>query len=263
MTDAPEPPSARRTATEAVADITGLPLGQQFLITIAHTVAFTPRVAKSVINREPGYISPLRLFMLMMGALLGVGAFFDLPIILDLTTLFPPDMHGPLSEFLNARGVSLSEADAEVGRWMSLFFWVTMVVSSLPFLVLLKALAPRLSWWTHAQCYLLANNVMLVITLASTPILFISEPVYIVLQVLIMSVFFIALLRISVGAFRLSTARLAVLIIAIPFLIAVSILVTVLINLIGLHAILSVAYDISLFELFDVGIDAPPQESTP
>jgi len=81
--------------------------------------------------------------------------------------------------------------------------------------------------------------------------------------VLIMSVFFIALLRISVGAFRLSTARLAVLIIAIPFLIAVSILVTVLINLIGLHAILSVAYDISLFELFDVGIDAPPQESTP
>lgn len=243
-------------AGQAASDLTGLPLGPQLLATLWHTVAFTPRVVRAMMERKPAYTPPLRLFMILMGLLLGVGAFFQLPLAIDTSSLFPAVMQADVDAYLREAGTSLQAANAETGRWMSLVYWIMMAIAALPFLIMLKALRPGLSWWTHLQGYLIANNAMLIVGLAGAPLLLISPDAFMLFQAPAMLLFYIAMVRIASGAYRLKPWALTTLIIAFIPLTALTTLLAIAINALGLHVVLQLAYDVSLIDLLNVSLSA-------
>ncbi len=250
-------------ASQAASDLTGMPLGRQLIITLWHTVAFTPRVVRAMMERTPAYLPPLRLFMILMGLLLGVGAFFQLPLVLDTSSLFPEVMQDDVDAYLREAGTSLQAANAETGRWMSLVYWIMMAISALPFLIMLKALRPGLSWWTHLQGYLTANNALLIVMLAGVPLLLISPDAFIAFQLPVMALFYVAMVRIAVGAYRLRTVGVAVLTIAMVPLTLLTMLIGAAINLASLHLVLMLAYDVSLIDLFNVSAPVTPPGDLP
>lgn len=250
----PEPaPRAASTAIETASDIAGMPLGRQLPLTVWHTVAFTPRVARAMLERAPTYLSPVRVFMILIGMLLGLGAFFQLPFVMDAASAFPPGMHEAVDAHLREAGTSLVEAKAESGRWMSLIYWVIMAVAAFPFVLLFKAFRPSLSWWTHLQGYLIANNAMLTVSLAGAPLLLFSTETYVVFQIPAMIMFFVAVVRIASGAYKMRPLGVTLLIGAMIPVTLVTMVLAWIMNAVSLHAILMIAYDVSLIDLFNAG----------
>ena len=253
---APPPAAAPRApgvAVETASDVIGMPLSRQLPLTIWHSVVFTPRVARDMMERTGIYLPPVRMFMILIGLLLGLGAFFQLPLAMDLGALFPPDMHGAIDLVLRDAGTSLAEARAETGRWMSLIYWVMMAVAAFPFLLLLKALRPGLSWWVHLQGYLIANNAMLVLSLAGAPLLLINTMIYMVVQLPVVVMFYVAMVRIASGAYEMRRLGVTVLLAAMLPLTLVSYAMALLLNMVSLHVVLTLAYDISLIDLINAG----------
>lgn len=253
---APPPATAPRApgvAVETASDVIGMPLSRQLPLTIWHSVVFTPRVARDMMERGRTYMPPVRIFMILIGLLLGMAAFFQLPFVMDAGTLFPPEMHGAIDALLRDAGTSLDEARAETGRWMSLIYWGMMAVAAFPFLLLLKALRPSLSWWVHLQGYLIANNAMLALSLAGAPLLLVSPEAYIVVQLPVMVVFYVAMVRIAAGAYKMRTLGVSLLLIGMLPLTIVSYAMALLLNAASLHVILTLSYDVSLIDLINAG----------
>lgn len=253
----------------AVADMAGLPLGPNIVRTLVDTLVFTPRIARDVLSGANSYFSPLRLFLSLMGLTFAIIAFFGLPNMLSLETMMAADGWDRVRAALAERGHTFEEVSATVSRWGGLLNWPILVLSMIPYLVVIKLFRPSISWWHHLQCYLAANNAMLIASLLVLPLLLYSQLAFILAQSLSAIVFFIALIRIGSGAYGLHPIALIGLFIASVLVSIPSTVLIVILTMASMEMMLQLSYDVSFIELMsisldsgDVPVEAPPPSAT-
>ncbi|MGP1275516.1 MAG: hypothetical protein ACQRW7_08865 [Caulobacterales bacterium] len=270
--DAGQTGTAKRehSAGQIASDLVGLPLGPLVFRTILDTLLFTPRIARDVIAGTNAYFSPLRLFISLMGLTFTIIAFFGLPNMFSLETMMAPDGWDRVRSALAEQGHTFEEVSATVSRWGGLLNWPILVISMIPYLVVIKLFRPSISWWHHLQCYLAANNAMIIAALLVLPFLVFSQLLFIVSQSLSAIVFFIALMRIGSGGFGLGPVKLTGLLIA-SVLVTIPSTVLIMVLVMGsMEAVLQLNYGVSFLELMSISLDssdvpveaAPPSSAT-
>jgi len=264
------PAAQDHSARQIASDLTGLPLAPLVLRTLVDTLIFTPRISRDVISGTRGYFSPLRLFVSLMGLQFGIAAFFGMPAFYTVDALIAPGGRDLAEAYLAERGLTISGVSDTVSRWGALLNWPLMALGAIPYLLVVKAFRPSLSWWTHFQCYLSANNAMLIASLLCAPVLIFGEIAFLLTQGLSAIVFFIAIMRVASGGYGLGTiALIAFLLVNIIITIPSTILMFAA-GMFSVHFILQWNYGVSLFELMSISLDqssraieaAPPQSAT-
>lgn len=262
-------PTPQSELRGAVADMAGLPLGPNILRTLVDTLIYTPRIARDILSGTNSYFSPLRLFLSLMGLSFAIIAFFGLPNMFSLETMMAADGWDRVRAALAESGLTFEEVSATVSRWGGLLNWPILVLSMIPYLVVIKLFRPSISWWHHLQCYLVANNAMLIASLLVLPLLFYSQLVFILAQSLSAIVFFIALIRIGSGAYGLHPIALIGLLVASVLVTIPSSALILILTLVSMELVLQLSYDVSFIELMsisldsgDVPVEAPPPSAT-
>ncbi|MGY6662295.1 MAG: hypothetical protein ACXIVO_08235 [Glycocaulis sp.] len=253
----------------AVAGVAGLPLGPNIVRTVIDTLVFTPRIARDVLNGTNAYFSPLRLFLSLMGLTFAIIAFFGLPNMFSLETMMAADGWDRVRAALAERGHTFEEVSATVSRWGGLLNWPILVAGMVPYLVVIKLFRPSVSWWHHLQCYLTANNAMLIASLLVVPLLIFSELAFILTQSLSAIVFFVALIRIGSGGYGLHPLALVGLLIASLLVTIPSTVLIMALTMASMELVLQLGYDVSFLELMSISLDsgdapaeAPPPSAT-
>jgi hypothetical protein len=261
----PAGPETGQSASQIASDLTGLPLIPLAFRTLVDTLIFTPRVARDIVRGTRAYFSPLRLFISLMGLQFGIAAFFGLPAFYSLEALLAPAGWDLAEAHLAEQGLSFTEVSATVGRWGALLNWPLMAVGAIPYLVVIKAFRPSLSWWTHFQCYLSANNAMLIVSLLCVPALLLGELAFLATQGLSAIVFFIAIMRVASGAYGLKPLLLAGFLLVNLIITVPSTILMFAAGMFSVHLILQWNYDLSLFELMSISLnqDSRPLEASP
>lgn len=259
------PAASDHTASQIASDLTGMPLIPLAFKTLRDTLVFTPRVALDVISGRRAYFSPLRLFISLMGLQFGIAAFFGLPAFYSVETLLAPEGHDLAVAYLVERGLTFTDVSATVSRWGALLNWPLMAVGAVPYLLVIKAFRPSLSWWTHLQCYLAANNAMLIVSLLCAPVLLAGELAFLMTQGLSAIVFFIAIMRVASGTYGLKPLKLAGFLLVNLIITVPSTVLMFAAGMLSVHMILQWNYDVSLWELMSISLeqDSRPTEAAP
>lgn len=257
-----EPGQASNTLREVASDIAGLPLGQQIVRTLVDTVVFTPRVAHDIVDGTQAYFSPLRLFLSLMGALIALTAFLGLPTLFSLDGLLIPAAQERLDPFLADNNTTRLALVTTLDRWSGLLSWPVMTIAALPYILILKAFRPSIGWWQHAQIYLIANNVMLIATLAVMPTLLAGEGVFLVATTLTVVLFFVALARIGASAYALKWPAVAGLTAANIAISIPSIGLYLVLALFSIHIVLELSFGISLLDVLALNLETTTAADT-
>ena len=264
------PAANDHSASQIASDLTGMPLGPLVFKTLVDTLIFTPRIARDVVDGTQGYFSPLRLFVSLMGLQFGIAAFFGMPAFYSLETLLAPEGWDLVEAHFDERALAFNEVSATVSRWGALLNWPLMAVGAIPYLLVIKAFRPSLSWWTHLQCYLAANNAMLIVSLLCAPALVFGELAFLMTQGLSAIVFFVAIMRVASGGYGLKTGALIGFLLVNIIITLPSTVLMFAAGMFSVHLILQWNYDLSLFELMSISLDqssrpleaAPPPSAT-
>lgn len=261
----PVSPAGNHSASQIASDLTGLPLAPLVFRTLVDTLIFTPRIARDVIAGTRAYFSPLRLFISLMGMTFAIVTFIGLPNVFSLETMMAADGWDRVRAALAERGHTFEEVSATVSRWGGLLNWPILVASMIPYLVVIKLFRPSISWWHHLQCYVAANNAMLIASLLALPLLLVGELIFIVAQSLTAVVFFVALIRIGSGGYGLGPVALFGLFIASLLVTIPSTLLIVILTMTGMELVLQLGYDVSFMELMSISLDSDsvPVEAPP
>lgn len=264
--DAQAPQPAREhSGSQIASDLTGLPFAPLVWRTLVDTLIFTPRIAQDVITGTRAYFSPFRLFISLMGLHFAAIAFFGLPNLFSLETMLASDGLDQVEEAVAAEGHSVAGLSASLSRWGGILNWPILVIGMVPYLLVLKAFRPSVSWWHHVQCYLTANNAMLIASFSAMPLLIFDTLLFLVFQSLSAIVFFVALLRIGSGAFGLKPGLLTAMLAANLAATIPSTIFIFLLTMLAMDAILQLDFGLSFFDLLMISLDSgtPPAEAGP
>jgi hypothetical protein len=243
---------------EAAEDIAGFSLGLLFIRTLADTVARTPRVGRAALAGErERYVRPLRLFFILIGLSLALAAFVGASFVFTLDVIVPRDGLAQTEAFLATQGLSTHAVDESLVRWGSLALWPVMILGSLPFIALLKAFRPSVTWWGHALMYLVANNAMLVFAVVLSVSALANRDLFLIVQLVSMAVFLVALIRLASGVLGLGWLRLIGFTVSLLLVTVIASVIMAVLQFALAHAVLTLEFGVSLFDVMRAGLLQP------
>lgn len=130
----------------------------RFLRTAAESLLNPVAVARAALRSETDrYVSPLRVFVFLYGLLLAASTSLLNDQMLSLDTLAggaPEDYE----LWLAGTELSFEAVNDTVKFWMNLAIWPITILSTLPYVLVLKLFRPRRTFYGHLLVYLVANN---------------------------------------------------------------------------------------------------------
>lgn len=146
--------------------------------TMWHSLIKAPDVVFAALQGDYSrYLSPVRVFVALFSFQFAFAAIIGTPLTVQLTPLaetIPPDAVAAWLALSPTEGLSLRDIDALLDAWLSLMMWPATLLSSLPFLILLKLYRPSLSWWGHVTVYLVPTNGSFLVMISALPLMLIE-----------------------------------------------------------------------------------------
>jgi hypothetical protein len=121
------------------------------------------------------YAAPVRAFILLFGISLAITGFFaggQLMVLETLTQASP----ALLDQWAAPSGEPLSRIDDVLSGWSGLLAWPLTIVSSSPYILLLKAYRPSRTFYGHALVYIITNNAALTVQIILIPAMALVMP---------------------------------------------------------------------------------------
>ncbi|WP_417482591.1 hypothetical protein [Maricaulis sp.] len=193
--------------------------------TLWHSIIHAPDVALAAIKGDyTRYISPIRVLIALFGVQFAVAAIFGSPMTPSVDTLAPEAGPERMAAWLNGQDPAAVDRALETG--VSLMIWPMTILSSLPFLILLKLYRPSLKFWTHLCVFLVPTNASTIVFILLLPALTLSDSVIFIAMSAMLAVYFVLTGRLIARFYSrsaLGTAlRIGGLILALPFTIIIS-----------------------------------------
>ncbi|QNL19094.1 hypothetical protein HXX25_07110 [Hyphobacterium sp. CCMP332] len=162
MTNPNEEKDARpsRADVDDVADA-AIGVDTRIFTTIRDTFLHTPRVLEAAYAGErEKYVPIIRLFLVLFGLQFAVMAFFDIPagFSLDALARSSDDAALTINAWLAESGQSYEAVNTSLQNAAGLTTTLLVFLSSLPFVLLLKAYRPSRSFFGHVLAYLAPVN---------------------------------------------------------------------------------------------------------
>lgn len=162
MTNPNEEQDARpsRADVDDVADA-AIGVDTRIFTTIRDTFLYTPRVLEAAYAGErEKYVPIIRLFLVLFGLQFAVMAFFDIPagFSLDALARSSDDAALTIDVWLAESGQSYEAVNTSLQNAAGLTTTLLVFLSSLPFVLLLKAYRPSRSFFGHVLAYLAPVN---------------------------------------------------------------------------------------------------------
>ena len=142
--------------------------------TLWHSFTQPNAIARAALEANyQTYLSPVRVFVALFSFQFAIAALFGVPVessIESLTVTADPAAVEAWLRSGNQDELSAAVIDPALADWSALMLWPITIVSSLPYLIVLKLYRPSLSWWGHVLLYLVPVNGSFVILLAFVPL---------------------------------------------------------------------------------------------
>lgn len=169
--------SGRNEALDSIS-IAAFDLDSRIFRTVWHSLVRPPAVALAALEGDyTRYLSPVRIFVALFGFQFVVASLFGTPLtgsLEQLTIDLPPDqVTNWLASGQTAQGDTPTPAqiDAAMESWGAILLWPISIITTLPYLGLLKAYRPSIPLWGHLQLYLVPTNASFLIMIAVMPTL--------------------------------------------------------------------------------------------
>ena len=182
---APDPASGSASGSGDILDsvsIAAFDLDGRIFRTLWHSLVRTPDVGLAAVKGDfSRYLSPVRVFVALFGFQFVVASLFGTPLtgsLADLTiNLEPDEVEAWLATGRTAAGTvpTAAEVDQAIESWGAMLLWPITVITSLPYLLLLKLYRPGIPLWGHLQFYLVSTNASFVVMIAAIPTLAFGE----------------------------------------------------------------------------------------
>jgi len=157
--------------------------------TLWHSVIRAPDVALAAIKGDyTRYISPVRVLIALFGIQLGLAALFGSPMTPTIESLAPQVTPDRFAAWLNGHDPAAIDRALEDG--VALMLWPMTILSSLPFLLLLKLYRPSLKFWTHLCVFLVPTNASTMVFILLLPALMLSDSVLFIAMTAMLAVYF-------------------------------------------------------------------------
>ncbi|MEN0652517.1 MULTISPECIES: hypothetical protein [Hyphobacterium] len=168
MADSNKPDDTRPTRADAD-DVAEAMIGfdTRIVRTVWDTIIHTPRVLQAAYAGDRDlYIPIIRIFLILFGMQFAVMAFVGVPVSLTTESFATtPEAAARLDAWLAAEGLDRAAVDQTLERAASLSITALILLSSLPYILLMKAYRPSRSFYGHVLAYLLTTNVSYIIML--------------------------------------------------------------------------------------------------
>ncbi len=168
--------------------------------TVWHSLVRAPDVAQAALSGDyTRYIAPIRLFVALFGLQFVVANVFNTPLTGNLDqlagTLTPEQIQGWLAtgQMPDGSAVTTAAVDQAMDEWGSLFLWPITIISSLPYLLLLKLYRPSIPFWGHVQIYLTSTNASFLFLIFMIPLITLSYGAFIAGLVVGMVIYFVVM----------------------------------------------------------------------
>lgn len=229
---------------------------RRFFGTLFASVVTPNTVLRDAFENGSRFISPLRVFVILTGAVLALMTFLDARTNFALELALAPGGRDPAMDHVRAQGVDPTALEAAFDTWMRMSAWPVIIVSSAIFIVILKLYRPSITWWGHVCAYLVAMNALSVITLVAVVLSLTGLEVFAaVVGGLAMVIYLAAFVRIGAGVFKLGPFKLVALFLGV---VIGNILVAAVMA--GLQFALAIyivsRFDLSLLQLIEISIEA-------
>lgn len=216
------------------------------------------------------YLSPIRVFIALFGFQFVVAALIQYPLagsIKQLTFGVDPAVVDAwlASARPNAEGVipPRSVIDGELESLASLMLWPITILSSLPFLLMLKLYKLKVPLWGHLQFYLVPTNASFILMIAGIPMLLTGEPsesgswaLFIGWIGVALIVFFVCMGRLIVRFYSQTIAGAVFRILGLFALAPVTFIISTICQMLTIYWILESQFDLSLLELMQAAAEA-------
>lgn len=229
---------------------------RRFFDTLFASIITPNTVLRDAFENGPRFISPVRVFVILTGAILALMTFLEAPTNFALELPLAPGGRDAAMEHVRAQGVEPAALEAAFDTWMRMSAWPVIIVSSVVFIVILKLYRPSITWWGHVCAYLVAINALSVITLAAVVLSLTGlELLAAAVGGLAMVLYLAAFLRIGAGVYKLGPFKLIALFLGV---VIGNILVAAVMA--GLQFALAIyivsRFDLSLLQLIEISIEA-------
>lgn len=159
----PHKPDDTRPSRADVDDVADAAIGvdTRIFTTIRDTFLHTPRVLEAAYaGKRDRYVPIIRLFLVLFGLQFAVIAFFDIPagFSLDALARSSDDAALAIDAWLADAGQSYEAVNTSLQNAAGLTTTLLVFLSSLPFVLLLKAYRPSRSFFGHVLAYLAPVN---------------------------------------------------------------------------------------------------------
>lgn len=277
MTDTRKPEDARPSRDD-VDDIADASIGVDTRIfrTVWDTFLFTPRVVSAAYAGDrQTYVPIIRLFLVLFGAQFAIMAFIGLPVGMTLDTLVPDESQSLMIErWLAEGGHSYESVNRALEQAVALTTTPLTFLSSLLYVLLLKAYRPSRSLFGHALAYLAPVNASYIAMFLVIGTVFVGGFVLQLPQESVINGFLISLL-ISLVWYFIATARVIARFYANSFIVAAlqvfglfllffPMMVLVVLGQFAItELVLQNGFDLSLFRMFEIGAEIDTEGSLP
>ena len=224
--------------------------------TLWHSLVRTPDVALAALKADfSRYISPVRVFVALFSFQFVVASLFGTPLngSLDALTvdLTPEQVSAWLATGRTAEGAvpTAAEVDQAIESWGAILLWPITVITSLPYLILLKLYRPRIPLWGHLQVYLISTNASFVVMIATIPTLAFAPVWFYVSLAAAMVVYLFCTGWLIVRFYSHSMGGAALRLLGLCLMIPVTVLLASIGQVLGTAFTLDANFDLSLIEL--------------
>ena len=234
---------------------------------IWHSLVHTPRVVEAaIIGDRSDYISPIAVFFPLFGLQFLVAALFGAPTSPNLDMLLQQGVEPSVIQgWLDGASspVSVEALNQRIDRFYSLSMWPLIVVSFLPYLVLLKLYRLRRSLFAHTLTYLVTVNAMLLVQTVALPVSLLGSDVgSLILLSISLLVYFVATARALSAHYARHWWSLTLMIVGIVFVAIISLILITIANFVVADFAVR-PFGLSFFELMTIAYDTDPSGSTP
>jgi len=142
--------------------------------TLWHSFTQPNAIARAALEADyQAYLSPVRVFVALFSFQFAIAALFGVPLessLESLTVYVDPSSVTAWLQTGHRTDLTAADIDPALADWSAVMLWPITIVSSLPYLVLLKLYRRSLSWWGHVLLYLVPVNGSFVILLVFLPL---------------------------------------------------------------------------------------------
>lgn len=237
--------------------------------TVWDSVLRTPDVAMAAAQSDyTRYLSPVRVFIALFSFQFVVAALFGTPLTGSLEQMTvnvePAAVDAWMAQARDSEGhvPTYQEVNNKLESLNSLLLWPVTILSSLPYLLLLKLYRLNVPVWAHLQFYLVPTNASFILMIAGIPLLLLDNLAIFMAGVgFSMVVFFICIGRVILRYYSRTALGGVMRILGMLGLFPIVFLISSIGQFLSIYWILESQFGLDLFELMVAAAEAASSQT--